>query len=67
MQDAGVDVACQRLVYGGQDLLDDRTLSDYNIRGDSLVRLVGGLRGGTMIKVKTLTGKEIEVLAVSCV
>ncbi|KAL3689129.1 hypothetical protein R1sor_015438 [Riccia sorocarpa] len=57
------DLSCNelRLVYGGKQLEDGRTLSDYRIRGDSTLHLLERLRGGTMIKVKTLTGKEIEI------
>ncbi|KAL2609245.1 hypothetical protein R1flu_027818 [Riccia fluitans] len=59
----GKELSCKelRLVYGGKQLEDGRTLSDYRIQGDSTLDLLVRLRGGTMIKVKTLTGKEIEI------
>ena len=58
----GVPVDAQRLIWGGKELEDDRTLQFYNIRQESTIYPVLRLRGGSMqIFVKTLTGKTITL------
>jgi len=58
----GVPVDAQRLIWGGKELEDDRTLQFYNIQQESTIYPVLRLRGGSMqIFVKTLTGKTITL------
>ena len=51
------------LVFRGKSLSQSggKTLAECGITDESLIQMRVGLCGGMMIKVKTLTGKEIEI------
>ena len=57
----GIPTAQQQLSFGGKQLEDYRSLSNYNIANGSTVQLVFRLRGGLVLFIKTLTGKTLQI------
>jgi ubiquitin len=57
----GIPPEQQRLIFGGQQLQDSKTLDDYDVGDDATLHLVLRLRGGMQLFVKTLTGKTVSI------
>jgi ubiquitin-like protein Nedd8 len=42
----GIPPPQQRLIFGGKQMMDDKTVSEYNVNPGSVLHLVLALRGG---------------------
>ena len=43
---SGIPPPQQRLIFGGKQMMDDKTVSEYNVNAGSVLHLVLALRGG---------------------
>lgn len=58
----GLRAEDQRLILDGKTLLDDQSLSSYNITSDSIIHLIlRRTNHGVPIYIKTITGKQISI------
>jgi len=57
----GVSMEQLVLRFRGKELRNGGTLVDSGVAAEDTVVVGGVLRGGMLVKVKTLTGKEIEI------
>ena len=56
----GTRIEQQRLIFGEKQLEDGRTLADYNIQRDSIIKLLLKLRGGNVVNYN-LTNLNITI------
>jgi ubiquitin-like protein Nedd8 len=45
----GIPPVQQRLIFGGKQMADDKTASEYNLEGGAMLHLVLALRGGLLL------------------
>ena len=62
IRDKGILPVKHTLIFGGRQLIEGRTLSDYNIKKRNTVHLVSGYPG-MQVSVKTPAGKTITLMA----
>ena len=60
-QKENIHYARQKLLFNGNELTDNKTLIDYNIKNESTLQLI--LKSSTLFFVKTLTNKTIMIKA----
>ncbi|KAK3383196.1 ubiquitin-related domain-containing protein [Lasiosphaeria ovina] len=48
----GIPPVQQRLIYGGKQMVDDKTAEDYGLEGGATLHLVLALRGGRWFAVE---------------
>ena len=60
-QKENIHYARQKLLFNGNELTDNKTLIDYNIKNESTLQLI--LKSSTIFFVKTLTNKTIMIKA----